>query len=327
MGKGKGLLDEIIIKLLRGEASPEESERVARWRQASPENQARYEAVRRVWMATDLPPLGGDVDLSVVPGIVSAAAAREKGDVSPGKPRQGGLRPALRWALPLAAAIGAVGLGVHQWVRESASSVVLEASGGRDETFVLEDGTFVRLASGSRLSQEGEGNERRFELEGRGLFAVTRDESRPFVVVASGVEARVLGTRFEVRALDGGDQQIGVLEGRVEVRNAWGRVELTAGDLSVASAGLPPSRTTPDDLLEVLEWPEGTLLFRDTPLAQVAREVARQYGVPVQVEGAALRATRISAWYGTEPFRDVIESLCAATNATCTVTDTLAVLR
>ncbi len=50
------------------------------------------------------------------------------------------------------------------------------------------------------------------------------------------------------------------------------------------------------------------------------------------MEGAALRQRRVTAWYGAEPFRDVpfrdvVESLCAATGASCTVSDTLAVLR
>ena len=57
------------------------------------------------------------------------------------------------------------------------------------------------------------------------------------------------------------------------------------------------------------------------------REVARRYGTAVMVEGDALRGKRISAWFGEEPFADVIGSLCAATDAECTVSDTLAILR
>ena len=47
----------------------------------------------------------------------------------------------------------------------------------------------------------------------------------------------------------------------------------------------------------------------------------------VVVEGEALRGRRISAWYGAEPFAEVIGSLCAATDAVCSISDTLAVLR
>lgn len=320
-------MDELIIKVLGGDATPEEVERVGRWRNEAPENQARYEVVQRVWTATHPPPLPGDVDRSVVPRIVRAAEERTRKTraIPPSRP---GLRtPPLRWALPLAAAIAAIGLGVHQWTRNPAPGSVLEPSGPGSETFVLDDGSFVRLAQGSRLVQEAAADERRFELEGQALFAVAHDQSRPFVVTAEGVETRVLGTRFEVRALPGGDLRIAVLEGRVEVTNAQGDTQLAAGEISVATPGLPPSRITPEDLSGLLDWPEGSLLFQNTPLAQVAREVGRQYAARVVVEGEALQATRISAWYGTEPFQDVVESLCAATNASCSVSDTLAILR
>jgi len=321
------LLDELILKVLGGDATSEEAQEVARWRTEAPENQARYEAVRGVWTATHPSPLPGEVDLSVVPRIVQAAAEREKEARVAPKPRLGFRTPLLRWALPMAAAIGAVSFGLHQWSRGPAPGVALQPSGVGSETFVLHDGSFVRLAQGSRLQGVGGVEERRFELAGRALFAVAHDEGRPFVVMANGVETRVLGTRFEVRAMPEGGQRIVVLEGRVEVVNSHGRVELVAGEVSLASPGLPPSLRHPDDVLGLLDWPEGALLFQDTPLAQVAREVGRRYGAVVVVEGEALRATRISAWFSTEPFRDVVGSLCAATNAVCTVTDTLANLR
>ena len=118
-----------------------------------------------------------------------------------------------------------------------------------------------------------------------------------------------------------------MLEGRVEVRNEQGRRELSAGDISLALPGEEPTHTRPEDIYALLDWPEGSLLFQNTPLAQVAREIERQYGARVEVEGEALQTTGISAWYDAEPFRVVVESLCAATRASCTITDTLAILR
>jgi len=321
-------LDELIIKVLDGEASPAEAEEVQRWRGEAQEHQARYEAVRRVWAATHPAPLPEPADGSVVPRILQAATLREEEEARRVPPSHGfPRRHLLRWALPMAAAVGAVGLGVHLWTPDPTPSAVLEAAGSGSETFVLDDGSFVRLAPGSRLIPKKTDEERRYELEGRGLFAVARVEDMPFVVETDGVQTRVLGTRFEVREVSGDTLQVAVLEGRVEVRNSFGQAELAAGELSVASLDQPPTRTRPDDILDLLDWPDGALLFQSTPLAQVAEEVARRYGAEVTVEGQTLRSTRVSAWYGNEPFRDVVESLCAATNATCSVSDTLAVLR
>lgn len=320
-------MDELIIRVLDRQATPEEAERVAHWRDESPENRARFDAVRKVWAATPPSPLKGDVDLSVVPEIVNAARKREEEARRIPIRRPSTRTMALRWALPLAAGLAAVTFGVLRWAGNSAPGEVLVAAGEGSKVFVLEDGSYVRLAQGSRLRQDHGEVERRVELEGKALFAVAHDPTRPFVVIAEDAEVRVLGTRFEVWALADGGQRIAVLEGRVEVSNAQGRAELRRGEIAVAVPGAPPSRTRPDDLLGLLDWAEGTLLFRDTPLAQVAVEVARRYGAQVVVEGEALGATRISAWFGAEPFTDVIESLCGATNASCTISDTLAVLR
>jgi transmembrane sensor len=320
-------LDELIIRVLTGDASAEESAQLARWRQEAPENEARYQAVRRVWVATESEPLSGAVDLSIVSAVVQAAEERAA-ETSRGRFLGQKTRgPVLRWALPLAAATAAVSFGVYEWYGDSAPAFVLEASGGGTETFVLDDGSFVRLAMGSRLSQVGGVDERRFELRGRAFFAVAQDLARPFVVVADGIEARVLGTRFEVRQLNWRGQQIAVLEGRVEVRSEGGRVEVAAGEVTVADHEGPLTVSRAEDLLSLLDWEEGALLFQDTPLFQVAREVGWRYGARVEVEGAVLRQRRVTAWYGEEPFRDVVESLCAATGASCTVSDTLAVLR
>ena len=75
------------------------------------------------------------------------------------------------------------------------------------------------------------------------------------------------------------------------------------------------------------DWPAGTLLYRDTPLAQVALEVGRHFGLPVVVEGEELQVTRITAQYGAESFQEVVESLCAVTAAACTIDEGGAVIR
>jgi transmembrane sensor len=317
---GSTALDELIIRVLDGTANAEEADRVAVWMNESPENRQRYEAVELVWNETEPEPVTADVDLSVVPRIVSAAREREAARRR---------RPAhvLRWALPLAASIGAISFGVWQWTRDTTPRDVFVAPATASATFVLSDGSFVRLAAGARLQHVASPDERRYELEGRALFAVTHDENNPFSVSAGGIDTRVLGTRFDVRELPDGSRQVAVLEGRVEVTSSDGGLELSAGELSLVAPGGSLTKRSVENVGELLDWAEGTLLFKNTPLDQAAREVSWFFGARVIVEGENLRNMRISAWYGSEPFRDVVQSLCAATGAECTVSDSLAVIR
>ena len=324
-------MDELIIRVLTGEATPDEIHRVDRWRGESPENEARFHAVQQVWAATAPAPLPGTADPKVVPAILQAAATREEESGAAAPAALPSKRPAfplgLRWALPLAAALAAVAFGVSRWSPGPTFTAVYQPDGASSETFVLADGSFARVAPGSRLSVLDRAGERAFELSGDALFAVTHDAARPFLVLAGETEVRVLGTRFEVRTLGPGKSRVVVLEGTVVGGTDGGRVRVAAGEVARVSSGAPPSVSTPGDVLAMLDWPQGILVFMDTPLAQVAREVGRHFAAEVEVQGEALGATRISAWYGNESLGDVAQSLCAATGASCTVTDSLVVMR
>ena len=71
---------------------------------------------------------------------------------------------------------------------------------GGEYVLTLADGTLVCLNAGSKLRfpVQFSGDTRRVELEGEGYFQVIRNENRPFVVGASGVNITVLGTEFNV---------------------------------------------------------------------------------------------------------------------------------
>ena len=73
---------------------------------------------------------------------------------------------------------------------------------GEQIRVILQDGSIVHLNSDSRLrypKQFGLFN-RTVELWGEGYFNVAKDENRPFKVDLQGVEVRVTGTKFNVKA-------------------------------------------------------------------------------------------------------------------------------
>lgn len=84
----------------------------------------------------------------------------------------------------------------------------------------LPDGSTVELKDGASINIEFGAAIRRIALaSGEAHFQVTKDSGRPFVVVASGVEIRAVGTAFSVQL---GQRAVEVLvtEGLVEVAKA-----------------------------------------------------------------------------------------------------------
>jgi len=147
------------------------------------------------------------------------------------------------------------------------------------ETRTLADGSIVELRPGAEILVEyGPSSRRVVLLAGEVHFQVTKDAARPFVVVASGVEVRAVGTAFSV---DLGKRAVDVLvtEGRVAVTSPPAAVEaapavamVDAGQgttVSLEVAGAAAVRSVPSgERRERLNWRVPLLEFSGTPLAE-----------------------------------------------------------
>jgi len=327
-------MDGLIIQVLSQSASPFEEERLKRWREEAPENEEYYQEMSKVWALTKPEPVvvsSGPPDLEL---ILQAT------DDSIGESPQGGAAqedaPAttlpfekkrhrvegrrtnwMRWGL-LAASIAAVALGIRAFGPGGVDPIATyQVAAGQTATYTLEDGSFVRLADGARLQEWAVEEGREVSLDGKGFFAVARDESRPFVVKTDAGEIRVLGTRFQVQSEQRSVEAV-VVEGLVRVSNEEGSAEVPAGGLARMVRGESPISESVADVYGLLDWPGGTLIFQGTPLSQVAQEVSRQYGRAIEIANSELGNRQVTAWFQDQPFEGVMESLCLVTEALCT---------
>ncbi len=324
-------MDDLITRVLSGNASPFEAERLRHWRAQTPENERLFQDLTRVWSLTapePVPAASGPPDVEVI--LQRAAKHRGAGPRtgsgafrSPPEKRRSPARRVrwTRWGL-LAASAAALATVVR--VLPPGAPTVLaeyEAPADASSTLTLRDGSLVRLGPGGRLVEvEAEGR-REVSLEGRAFFAVAKEEERPFVVRTESGEIRVMGTRFQLWT-DLDSAQTVVVEGRVRMSNGMGSVDVPAGSVGQMGAGSPPAARAVDDVYALLDWPGGILVFQGTPLEQVAREVSRFYGRPLRVVGPELNARRVTASFEGESFDEATGSLCLVTQAWCTVEGT-----
>ena len=160
----------------------------------------------------------------------------------------------------------------------------------------LQDGSRVHLNTDSVIDVRFAASTREVILrKGEGLFDVGYDPRRPFVVRAARSSVIAVGTRFAVH-LDGGDDLIvTVLEGQVAIgpSDASPDTVAAANDADAAAAGAPErvflspdrqARLGTDGSIRAVEvvnagnvtaWQEGKLVFDNTPLRVVARQVSR----------------------------------------------------
>ena len=318
-------MDDIIIRVLNGKAEPIEELRLANWRGESSQNEQYFREVSAIWQWSGTASPANDSQ-SVPPppsleAIVSQGEALRRRDIRLRFARGIGRKEIWPWAA--AAVIAAVSLGV--WIGRIGPAPIevmgTEYFAGSTEaaTVALADGSFVRLAPGSRVRFVEHPELREAWLSGRGFFGVESDAERPFVVHTDLGEARVLGTRFEM-ASDGAELKVLVVEGRVAVTSTNGRAaEVSRGQVARLGTNGDFSVETVENVYDALDWPEGMLLFQSTPLPQVVEEVAAHFGVTITLDDPALTGRTVTAGFGDETLDEVVESICLLVQAECDI--------
>jgi ferric-dicitrate binding protein FerR (iron transport regulator) len=204
--------------------------------------------------------------------------------------------------------------------REGSSLGAAEFVTGPSEmvTVKLSDGTVVRLAPESRLRLTT--NAREVWLEGQAFFGVAAHAGKPFRVRTHAGTAEVLGTRFDARSREG-SLRVVVVEGKVKLSAGDESLELIANEMGRISSGTPLEGQAVDEeaLLNELDWLGKFIVFKATPLGDAARELSRHYGVPVAVLDSTLAQETIEGWFADRDLSEVIEILCRAVDAHCSI--------
>jgi transmembrane sensor len=312
-------MDELIVRLLRGEASDIEARTVDRWRAAASENERTFEEARVLWLLAGAP--GDSDEVPPDPDVIIARAEERRRAASVRALRRDVVRsPWWGWGLS-AAAVAALTfvLASDRTDRPIAAPRLapIESQSGPGDvvTMSLSDGSVVRLSGTASIEFPPDPDYRRVVVTGRAFFAVTESD-RPFRVGAKDGEVTVVGTRFEV-SQDGEGLRVVVVEGVVTVSGSEGEVQAAPGQVAFVSAGSAPRVVDYPDVWTLLDWGGGLLVFQATPLAEVLEEVSRYFGRPVTLNDRSLSSRRITAWFGSEPLQEVVAAVCIVAGARC----------
>lgn len=317
--------DEYIVLAMTGRASADDLAQLDRWRKKSHENESHYKELVALWRLTDSHPsaqLTGEVPRAVdLLESVRVPPRRHAHPLRGGRVRRTAWRR--RWMSAAAAAVVVVTLGLaYVAAARSASRVaVAEFRSGPNElsSVVLDDGTMVRMAPGSRLTVAFEPDKREARLDGRAFFAVTPDPERPFRVRANGgVVVRVLGTRFELQSERGrSGARLLVLDGEVALSTPSGHSDLVAGDLAVTSPSAPQSIQRVDEPEGLLGWMGAWVAFEGTPLRRVARELEVRLEVPIVIADPSVGERTVIGWFAQEEPEELIDMVCRVADVAC----------
>ncbi|HEX7871321.1 MAG TPA: FecR domain-containing protein [Sphingobium sp.] len=181
-----------------------------------------------------------------------------------------------------AALVAAIGIGV---MLPRADPWQVETRPGERREIALADGSRIILNGGTRILLDRDAPRTAVLVEGEALFVVRHDESDPFEVQAGSAHLVDVGTAFNVLRT-AATLDVAVSEGAVVYNprgeaariDAGRRLHLVEGDGRFVLSSI--------DTGAVAGWREGRLVYDGQPLATVASDLARYYGVPIKVAPA-----------------------------------------
>lgn len=189
---------------------------------------------------------------------------------------------------------------------------------GNQSRVVLSDNTVVWLNAGSRLVYPTHFNDKTREvmLIGEAFFEVAKNPDKPFVVKASGIDVRVLGTKFNVSAYAEDNLIQTVLnEGSVAIRRAGAK--FYEKDIIISPNQMASFYKTSNDT-EISKvsaedyslWTKGLISFNEVDFSRVIKKVERFYNISIQFSDRQKEIMRISGKLDLKRSRkEVIEYL------------------
>lgn len=185
---------------------------------------------------------------------------------------------------------------------------------GEQMQVALQDGSVVMLNSGSYLRYPKSFGlfKREVKLSGEGYFSIEKDKKRPFVVDLNGVDIRVTGTEFNVKAYQ--EENIifvTLTKGKVYLQDLFNKkYTLVEGETAVynrESAACQISHTK--DESAVTAWRFKSLNFYQTPLKEVVKVLERQYNVQFIAEDPSILEHRFTISTSKRQVEDILKDL------------------
>ena len=178
----------------------------------------------------------------------------------------------------------------------------------------LPDGSQVVLNSQSTISFNSFFNDsiRNVRLIGEAFFEVKKDSSRPFVVKTDDLKVKVLGTSFNIKSYPDGDNvETTLVTGSVEVLSSVKTSKIVLNPSQKATYNRTHNSVIIDtvDSKEIIAWKSGKLVFNETPLEEVIKDLKRKYSVEFVIESDSLSHYRFTGVFNNLSLTESLQIL------------------
>jgi len=337
-------MDDLLIKYVLGEATPEERAFVDQWLAADAGNRARYEQFRMIWSISrqTAAPVSRDSSAALRRFRQRVEQPRHQrlkeggGRQLTAGMRRGEAQTGTRWGkwLIAAAFAGALLFGAggyymtHPATRTSAMAKsrqqdnmvtwqeVVANNSFRPDT--LPDGSIVTLNRHSSLMWAAATNNHHgmtLQLQGEAFFSVAHDPARSFIVRVNDVTVSVLGTSFDIRSAGKDTMTLVVETGAVRVTRGSDSLVVHAGE---QASLLPTGRLHRQPKVNTLYgyYLDRPLVCDSVSLKQVVEMLNLAYDAHIKIGRPELNDLPLTTVFHHEPLEKILAIIGATFDLT-----------
>lgn len=307
--------EERIIRFIIGKTDDNERIMIQQWIDHSDENKAQFQNLQKIWALTKDPKKVKPADVNV--DLAWNSLKNRMDQYSEIEKKHLPKQRSLSFYLVRVAAVFIIGLLVFTVFRYQSQQLDQIQLASNDSTITnspLPDGTIISLNQQTTLEYRDEfsTHERRVKLVGEAFFKVQKDTAKPFIIEAQEAIITVLGTSFNVKALEE-DVAVEVLveEGLVQLSNPdqSQSTKLQVGEKGIYIKETNEVKKETDIDAESLYWLNKTLLFRNTNLSAVFETLERLYSVKIKVENQTILNCQLTAKFSNESIDHIIDHI------------------
>jgi ferric-dicitrate binding protein FerR (iron transport regulator) len=192
---------------------------------------------------------------------------------------------------------------------------VLVPRGSKCE-MILPDGTHVWLNSDSRLiiNTDYNRNTREVQITGEAYFEVAKNPDIPFIVNASAIQIKALGTAFNVFVNDD-VVETSLEEGMVELTHDSYKSEpllMVPGEHVIYNQKSKEVLVSKGDVATISSWKEKKWVIRSMTLGDLIVRLERRYDVEIVVDNQEILKSKVTASFTNESIDQIIAGLSKA---------------
>lgn len=274
------------------------------WLNESPDNPVLFNQIQDVWTMT------GNLPDNFSPNK-EIAWNKIESRITPVSRGFGFVKRAGRIAAVLVGMASCIWMGSKINIPEKVSYSQIMAPKGQKTRLCLPDSSWVWLNGGSTIRYSSNFNKKSREviISGEGFFDVRKNTQKQFVVRAAGLDVKVFGTSFNVKAYhEDNTVEVGLKSGSVRLDKSNNKLTmLKPGQKAIYNKERGVVSVNRADMSLVSAWTNDELVFDGTPFCDVVKYLERWYGVKIEMEPELVGKHNFTFRVKTETLRELLE--------------------